>query len=86
MSNEEYDSSFKSLIDKKQVEWNSLKYKSIISKWVNISLNYANHLEQALMSNEKDMIVHLRAWLIKKKLNEILLNTSPLYKNKSLLS
>ena len=25
-----YDSSFKSLIDKKEAEWNSLEYKSII--------------------------------------------------------
>ena len=33
------------------------------------------------MSNGDDMIIHLIAGLIKKMLNEILLNTVPLYKN-----
>ena len=38
------------------------------------------------MSNGKDMIIHLIAGLIKKKLNEILSNAIPLYKNASVVS
>ena len=43
------------------------------------------------MSNGKDMIIHLIAGLIKKMLNEILLNeilsnTIPLYKNELIFS
>ena len=47
--------------------------------------------EISYMSNGKDMIIHLIAGLIKKMLNEILLNeilsnTIPLYKNKLIFS
>ena len=38
------------------------------------------------MSNEKDMLIHLIAELIKKILNEILSNAIPLYKNESIFS
>ena len=38
------------------------------------------------MSNGKDMTIRLTVWLIKMILNEILLNTIPLYKNESILS
>ena len=38
------------------------------------------------MSNGKGMVIHLIAGLIKKTLNEILLNPIPLYQNESILS
>ena len=39
-----------------------------------------------LMSNGKDMIIHLIAGLIKMMLNEIVLNAISLYKNDSIFS
>ena len=38
------------------------------------------------MLNDKDMIIHLIAGLIKKMLHEILLNSIPLYTNESIFS
>ena len=42
--------------------------------------------ETSCMSNGKDMIIHLIVGLIKKMLNEIMLNSIPSYKNESIFS